>query len=130
MKNIRIYHPKKYNDKKYQKVEENIYKVQSEMMANAVYVTSLCFEQEPELGEGSSPQEISQYPLEDILDEYMLLVEDFFEEENKNSVTDCYVEFSGLDVESIRDLLGIVGKHVYNQEVKQDGERYMVLVIE
>ena len=95
-----------------------------------MYVTSLSFEQEPELGEGDSPRYISQYPLEDILDKYLVVAEDFYEKENEESFTTCYQEFSGKNIENVRELLEIVGKHVYNKEIEKDGEVYVDLVIE
>lgn len=50
-------------------------------------MTSLSFEQEPEYGEGESSADISQYPLEDILDRYYVAVEDFYGEINDGSYT-------------------------------------------
>ncbi|HCD3015104.1 TPA: hypothetical protein NBM48_000099 [Corynebacterium striatum] len=76
MKNFRVYTPEKYSTPDYIKVEENIY----QQAPDREYVTSLSFEQEPELGEGDSPQDISQYPLEDILEEFEVQIEDFYED--------------------------------------------------
>ena len=70
MKNITIYTPAKYNTDKYTKVKDNIYKTYDNFMKQDSFVTSLSFEQEPEYGEGESSADISQYPLEDILDRY------------------------------------------------------------
>jgi hypothetical protein len=95
------------------------------------YVTSLSFEQEPELGEGNSPNLISQYPLEDILDEFLVHISDFYEEDNDKSATLCYQEFASPNIEDIKKLRGIIGKHVYNKEYTgDDGENYIKLVIE
>lgn len=92
-----------------------------------IYVTSIMFEQEPEYEENSpNDAEISQYPLEDILDEFLCNCEDFFEEENKNDSVNSYMEFSSPNIENIKNLLTIVGKHVYN---KEDGD-YIKLIIE
>lgn len=94
---------------------------------NVIYVTSLMFEQEPEYEENTPESaEVSQYPLEDILDEFLCAVEDFYEEENRQDAINSYIEFSSPDIDDIRNLLSIVGKHLYN---KEDGG-YMSLVIE
>ena len=130
MKNITIYTHEKYRSDKYTKVKENIYKTYDDFLKQDSFVTSLSFEQEPEYGEGDSSDDISQYPLEDILDKYCVAVEDFYEEINDGSSNMCVIEFSGSDIEDIGNLLEIVGRHVYNKEVKEDGEIYTVLAIE
>ena len=66
MKQIESYHAPKYESEMYSLVEDGIYRVESG--GEVLYVTSLSFVQEPELEEGGSAAEISQYPLEDILD--------------------------------------------------------------
>ncbi|MBD0854356.1 hypothetical protein QP986_01420 [Corynebacterium striatum] len=123
MKNFRVYTPEKYSTPYYIKVEENIY----QQAPDREYVTSLSFEQEPELGEGDSPQDISQYPLEDILEEFEVQIEDFYEDLNDASESTCYLEFGGGDVERIHEVLGLVGIHAYNKTDEDGGE---VLVIE
>lgn len=118
MKNFRVYTLEKYSTPDYIKVEENIY----QQAPDREYVTSLSFEQEPELGEGDSPQDISQYPLEDILEEFEVQIEDFYEDLNGASESTCYLEFGGGDVERIRKVLGLVGKHAYNKTDEDGGE--------
>ncbi|MDE7183882.1 MAG: hypothetical protein K2O40_05245, partial [Lachnospiraceae bacterium] len=122
MKNIQIYHPDKYLTPAYTKVGEHIYKGKNPYRGNDedMYFTSLTFEQEPELGEGDSPADISQCPLEGILDMFHLCVSDFYDELNDKSECTCYQEFGGFDAESIRALLGIVGKHVYDKKFFAD----------
>ena len=126
MKDINVYLPKKYQESGYIQVSENIYKTYDDFMKEDCYVTSLSFVQEPEFDEGSSPSDISQYPLEDILDKFCVAVNDFYESENSESDSLCYLEFQGADIEHIKSLLSIVGKHVYNKE--EDG--YVELIIE
>lgn len=110
MKNIRVYHPAKYDTGSYKKQEENIYEI------NGEYVTSMMFEQEPECGENQpSDALISQYPLEDILEEFYVVAGDMYPAENKNNPVNSYIEFSSPDIGDIQSLLRIVGKHVYNQ---------------
>lgn len=121
MKNISFYDAEKYKTEEYLKVSENIYKIGDE------FVTSLSFEQEPELNEGETPDDISQYPLEDVLDKFYVYVNDFYEELNEQSEKICYLEFAGSEIEDIKGLLTIIGKHVYN---KEDEEGYIDLIIE
>lgn len=91
------------------------------------YVTSIVYEPEPEYGENDpSDPNISQYPLEDILDEFFCECADFYDKENESDPLNSYIEFSSSDIEDIRKLLTIIGKHVYN---KEDGD-YVKLMIE
>ena len=95
--------------------------------ADVMYVTSLVFEPEPELDENEPTDAyISQYPLEDILDKFFCECCDDYLEENTNDRVNSYVEFGSEDIEDIKSLRSIIGKHVYN---KQEGE-YIDLVIE
>ena len=130
MKNIKIYRPEKYDSDKYEEIKENIYKTYDSFLNQDAYVTSLSFEQEPEYEEGSDSGNISQYPLEDILDKFYVAVEDFYTELNDGSSNVCYLEFTGSSVEDIEKLLQIVGKHVYNGNVEKDGKTYITLLIE
>jgi hypothetical protein len=119
-----------YSGKKYYKREMSgktvIFENRNENKS-MIYVTSIMFEQEPEYEENSpNDAEISQYPLEDILDEFLCNCEDFYEEENKNDSVNSYIEFSSPNIENIKKLLTIVGKHIYN---KEDGD-YIKLIIE
>ena len=93
-----------------------------------IYVTSLVFVQEPEFGENEpNSKMISQYPLEDILEKFGCYCTDFFEKENEEDKENSYQEFASKDIEDIRNLLSIIGKHVYNKKTN-DGK--IVLVIE
>ena len=65
------------------------------------YVTALSFEQEPEFGEGGNAAELSQYPLEDLLDRFSVYVSDFFERYNTPDTTTCRLELSGDSEEDI-----------------------------
>jgi len=133
MKNIRYYDAEKFSTDAYEKVDEGVYRTRANDpfagKGEPVYVTALSFEQEPELGEGDSSAFIEQYPLEDILDKFLVAVEDFFEEKNDGSSNVCYLGFSG-DERGIRGLLDIIGKHVYNATVEENGQLYAELVIE
>ena len=106
MREIKSYDSTKYvNNSEYSKVEEGIYRNGSH------YVTSLSFIQEPEHEEGLNASEISQFPLEDILEEYN------------------YLEFASTELEDIKNLREIIGKNVYNQEVKHGEQVYVDLII-
>lgn len=130
MKNINYYEPDKYQSTAYEKVEEHIYKITHPQLNQQCYVTSLSFEQEPDLNEGDSSSNISQYPLEDILDKFFVSVEDFYEDRNREDNSICYLEFLGTELQNIKDLLTLVGKHVYNKEVERVGNTFIELAIE
>ena len=110
MKNIMNYRASKYVPPLYDEVSSGVFKC-----AHG-FVTSLSFEQEPEYQEGASAEEISQYPLEDILDRFCVYVSDFYRELNVEGSPVCYLEFCANSAESIQQLRGIIGKHVYNKE--------------
>ena len=85
------------------------------------------FNSDREFGENEpADEEISQYPLEDILDEYLVYVYDDYAEQNASDEVNSYVEFASEDIEDIRNILNILGKHVYNC---QEGE-YVTLKVE
>ncbi len=151
MKHILDYHPSKYTENSlYTLVEGGIFEYDNppdaiiEQPDGVVYryglntttrlepkhfVTSLSFEQEPEIGEGSTPEHISQYPLEDILDKFNVWVSDFYTELNKESKVTCYLEFGSSKLQNMKDLREIIGKHVYNRASDEDA-RQIVLIIE
>ena len=82
-----------------------------------IYVTSIIFEPEPDLGENDPFDEIiSQYPLEDILNKFNCFCTDNYNEENKIDSNNSYQEFGSKRIEDIRKLMVIIGKHVYNKE--------------
>ena len=70
-----------------------------------------------ELGEGENAEEISQYPLEDILDKFYCYITDFYDDLNVKKSNICYLEFASDDMDDIVKLRQIIGKHVYNKEV-------------
>ena len=115
MKQIESYPAQKYESRKYSPVEEGIYRTEED--GEVLYVTSLSFVQEPELGEGRHAGEISQYPLEDLLDEFFCHISDFYEDLNREPSRVCYQEFAAHDLECIKKLRTIIGRHVYNREL-------------
>ncbi|MCI8407985.1 MAG: hypothetical protein HFJ09_01770 [Lachnospiraceae bacterium] len=124
MKQIENYIDDKYSDEEYINVEDGIYKIVDD--DEILYVTSLSFIQEPEYNEGEDASDISQYPLEDILDKFYCHISDFYEKLNTEDSSICYQEFASPDIKDVRNLRTIIGKHVYN---KEDG-KYVTLVIE
>ena len=114
----KYYKDKNDNDDSFYQKNDNIQKI---------YVTSIMFEQEPNLGENNpSDKLISQYPLEDILDKFFCYCLDDYSYENETDKENSYVEFASKDINDIENLLTIIGKHVYN---KQEGD-YIKLIIE
>lgn len=124
MKSIRYYNADKYLDSGYQLVEPNVYRHGDR------YVVSLSFIQEPELGEGENASDISQYPLEDIIEKYYVYISDFYPELNKKDSNICVLEFCSDKIERIRVLMEIVGRHIYNLVEEQNGVKYARLMID
>lgn len=139
MKNIEFYAASIYDGddaimclvhkgKKYYRKDMTYFILDPDEYGTKIYdSTSLKFEQEPEFGE-NQPQdaEISQYPLEDLLDMFNLCVGDSYETENSEDPVHAYLELMSENAEDIRKLLGVIGKHIYNTE---DGD-FVKLVIE
>ena len=121
MKNIK---PFSLTNKDLQEIESGIFTDSNQ------FFIGLCFEQEPELGEGSSSADISQYPLEDILDLFSVSVSDFCEASNSQKKKQCKLVFASRSIDNIRELKSIIGKHVYNKVVKSGGEEVVDLLIE
>jgi len=121
MKNITTVELDKYRDAtKYQAAENGIFKD----LENRRYVVTLRFELEE--------NEDTQYPLEDILDKWLVNCTDYMIEEECNGARFLEVEIEdGNDKEygslgTIREIAALVGKRVYN---KEDGDS-IELVIE
>ena len=128
MKNIQNYTAKKYEKNDYNQIEDGIYKYKEDN--EVLYVTSLSFEQEPEFDEGEYADNISQYPLEDILDKFYCHITDFYEDLNVSGSKTCYLEFAAMNKDDIRNLRSIIGKHVYNVDSEEGVCTYVKLVIE
>ena len=127
MKEIKNFNADKYsNNKDYRLVDDGVYEMGKGKSRE--YVTSLSFIQEPKYDEGKSASDISQYPLEDILDKYYCHISDFYEELNSDKSDVCYLEFASDDKGDICKLREIIGKHVYNKSVK-DGEKETIQLI-
>lgn len=118
MKEIQNYHAPKYDGAEYRLVEDGVYETEAD--GEKTYVTSLSFVQEPEFGEGRNAAEISQYPLEEILDDFMCYISDFYPDLNTADSLICYQEFACTDLECIQELRALIGKHAYEKKVGSD----------
>lgn len=124
MKAIELYIDEKYKEAKYKEVKSGIYKISDR------YVTSVSFIQEPEYDEGDRADNISQYPLDDILEKYYVYVSDFYKKLNTKNSLRCYIEVASEDLEDVIKFQSIIGKHVYNKDEEKKGEMYTKLLIE
>lgn len=133
MKNFQNFTPQKYMTSDFQKISDGIYKTKSPYDSNDIFVTSLTFEMEPECygDENASPTNLTQIPIEGILDEFNLFVTDFYEQLNQSSEIICYQEFGSLDLEDIKNLRTLIGKRFYAVPYTgEDGKEYYNMVIE
>lgn len=132
MKNFRNYRPEKYEKSDFQEIEEGIYKTKSPYDKKDIFVTSLAFEMEPECfgEEDASPRNLTQIPIEGILDEFSVYVTDFYDQLNEASETVCYQEFGSSRLSDIQRLRTIIGKRFYAalcDEEDEDDEYTMVI---
>lgn len=118
MKNIQQINLDKYNNSKYELIENGVYKNKED----DIHVFAINFELEE--------NEDSQYPLEDVLDKFYLHVSDFIDEDAFYTSRNVDLELAGelLDVQNA--IKSIIGKRVYNSEFIEDGNTYAKLVIE
>lgn len=133
MKNFQNFTPKKYMTSDFQKISDGIYKTKFPYDSNDIFVTSLTFEMEPECygEENASPSNLTQIPIEGILDEFNLFVTDFYEQLNQSSEIICYQEFGSLDLKDIKNLRTLIGKRFYAVPYTgENGEEYYNMVIE
>ena len=132
MKNFKNYTPDKYAAPSYQKVEEGIYQTKSPYGEGEIFVTSLSFEMEPECygEEDASPRNLTQVPIEGILDEFFVYVTDFYDQLNEKSETLCYQEFGSSSLEDIQKLRTLIGKRFFAVPYMDNGEEYYNMVLE
>jgi len=135
MKNFKNYAPEKYATSDFQKIEEGIYRTKcpyKTIFDSEIFVTSLTFEMEPECygEEDASPRNLTQVPIEGLLDEFNLFVTDFYEQLNETSETICYQEFGSFDLADIQKLRTLIGKRFYAVPYMENGEEYYNMVTE
>ncbi|WP_452228640.1 MULTISPECIES: hypothetical protein [unclassified Lacinutrix] len=123
MQNIALKKNKKYeNEKQYELVENGIYR-DLNSKEDAIYLMTISYQLE--LDETNN-----QYPLEDILDKYLIHVSDSMESENKPNTNTYTLELGGYLAE-LKKAKEIIGKKVFNREYKgRDGKIRVILVIE
>ncbi len=130
MKDIKIIHQEKYKDTtRYERVAEGFYKALVSYDDNMVevghYVATFSFLLEEDLNEMAD----RQYPLEDLLDEFLAHVSEFVQNDPNNAV--MILELCTQNwLDHMELLVKIEGRHVYNREVIKDGETYYELVME
>lgn len=135
MKNFREYLPEKYRNPDFQKMETGIYKTRSPYDGEDIFVTSLSFEMEPECfgEEDASPRNLTQIPIEGILDEFSVYVTDFYDRLNETSETVCYQEFGSSSLSDIQRLRTLIGKRFYAvlcDDVEDEEEEEYRMIIE
>ena len=137
MRNFENYTPEKYMTPDFQKIEDGIYKTKSPYKTlkeetENIFVTSLAFEMEPDCygEEDASPRNLTQVPIEGLLDEFNLFVTDFYEQLNETSETVCYQEFGSFDLADIQKLRTLIGKRFYAVPYMENGEEYYNMVTE
>ena len=137
MRNFENYTPEKYMTSDYQKIEDGIYKTKSPYKTlkeetENIFVTSLAFEMEPDCygEEDASPRNLTQVPIEGLLDEFNLFVTDFYEQLNETSETICYQEFGSFDLADIQKLRTLIGKRFYAVPYMENGEEYYNMITE
>ena len=137
MRNFENYTPEKYMTPDFQKIEDGIYKTKSPYKTlkeetENIFVTSLAFEMEPDCygEEDASPRNLTQIPIEGLLDEFNLFVTDFYEQLNETSETICYQEFGSFDLADIQTLRTLIGKRFYAVPYMENGEEYYNMITE
>lgn len=123
MKNISLEKCLKYeNVSEYKLIKDGIYEDLNDD-DDARYRMTISYELE-------SDDSNNQYPLEDILDKYLLHVSDFLESENDDKSNKFILELGG-ELEDIEKGLEIIGKKVFNRDFKdKNGQIRVDLIIE
>ncbi len=127
MKIIKALKLDKYNDSaRYTPYEGFIYKDATGGVGGNMGITSgsvYCVTLYAEL---EDDEEDTQYPLEDLLDKYLVNCTEVMEEKEEAGKRIFIFEIEGTDENSVKQIADLVGKRVYNY---QDGE-YIKLGIE
>lgn len=119
MKNFRLVEMEQFRDaSRYQPAEEGIYQDLQDEGGFATYRMALAAERE----EG----EDDQYPLEDILDEFLVHVEEFPETDGDHALLYIF----GGELDDLRNLKTIIGKRAgYENYTDENGQTRIRLVI-
>jgi len=101
----------------------SIYKIEDGAIVKNLETNSLGLPVSFELENG----EDGQYPLEEVLDRFLVHIEEELESKNESELR-CIL---GGDFDGLRQAYSIVGKRVYNETyIDTDGEERVKLVIE
>ncbi len=126
MKIIKALELDKYSDvERYTQQEEFIYKDATGGVAGEMGIAegpAYCITLYTEL----ENEEDTQYPLEDILDKYLVNCTEVMEEKEEEGKRIYIFEVEGQDIERIKQIADLIGRRVYNYE---DGD-YIKLGIE
>lgn len=115
---IKSIHPEKYNSKDYM--------LQEGFMHKRLPTSTYCITFQAEL----EPNEDTQYPLEDILDNYAVNCTDDVREYMDGDRHIFVFELESDELDVVKRVSHLVGKRVYNQLYTKDGVEYIKLVIE
>ncbi len=120
MKNIKVINVDKLNDKsRYDLVEKDIYHDKKDEFGYATYRIALSMEFEKD--------ENTQYPLESVLNEFFIHIDEFLESKNKNEHRFIF----GGQLHHIKKFKSIIGKRVTEEKyVDEDGDKMVRLIIE
>lgn len=120
MKNFRPISPEELNNRsRYEPVEADIYRDLDDNGGYATYRMAMAMEQE----EG----EDSQYPLEDILDHFLVHVEVFLD----TPAPGIFQAIFGGELDDLQNFKTIIGKRAFNEDfVDDDGKTRVRLRIE
>ncbi len=123
MKNIALESSQKHkNPDLYQLVENGIYQDLNDN-DDAKYRMTISYQLE-------SVDNTNQYPLEDILDKYLMYVSAFLDSEDEQNTNKHVVELGGY-LDRMKEAKEIIGKKVFNREFKdEDGQIRVKLIIE
>lgn len=120
MKNFRIIELQKLKDAShFELIEENIYNDLTDDGGFATYRIAMA----ADLEDGDD----TQYPLEDILDKYLVHIAEFLESDDKSTLKYIF----GGELDDIQNFKSIIGKRAFNEEfVDEKGQTRVRLKIE
>lgn len=126
MRDFSIFEAPKYFSTQFVAVEKGIWRPRD---AEDTYLVSLRFTQEVDIDDVEYPDQLAQYPVEDLLDAHDAWIEDFYPEQSNAEPDVYYLEFATAKLDKARKLRSLVGKTVRNVPTTQNGEEVIDLVI-
>ena len=105
------------NKATYTKTEDGIYKrTEADGTDKGFFVTSIYFVQEPDLDEGKNSAVLSFELIDMICQKYGCSVSDDFPNLNTDDTNVCYREFESQSIDALKELRGMIGKHVFMKD--------------